>query len=606
MLGSNDMSPNAPAVGVPDQKSPASTGGPQAGRLRVFISYSRDDLDFADQLYAALTICGFDPALDRHDIPGGEAWRDRLTSMISEADTIVFVLSDVSAGSDVCGWEVDEALRFNKRLIPVICKPLGAVQPPKRLEEKNYVFFYPEPKAPGSGFGVGLARLVEALKTDFNWLRKHTHYLQHAIDWQTGGKQANRLLSGDDIAEAKAWASRRPPTAPELTDLHREFIRASEEEAASRASAQRQQLEAMAAAQAERETALRKAEAALKEAEQARRRKVRIQSVALVVVSALVLVAGGLGWRAESNRRVADDIQDKAANVFLQLKAQFNADTQARVLSVFKAGAERGNPRSMSLYGAMLQLGLGVTPDAAAAHRWFERAAIAGDARGMHNLAVTYQRGEGVAKDFAAARSWYERAAQGGEVMSMTNLGKLYYDGGPGIAVDLKAARLWLEKALAAGDGTARVHLLKVDIREAAGNQNFREADTLQRHYVEMVRKAEIERTGKAGGETAKALSGAGWYALLARDTLQALAFCDEAAALDRGIGPQLNRAHALLLLGRGDEARSIYLAHSGQSLDDDEGNRWNAVVVSDFAELKKVGLSHPLMDEIEQSLRAN
>jgi hypothetical protein len=33
-------------------------GSPDSGKLRVFISYSRDDLKFADQLDAALNACG--------------------------------------------------------------------------------------------------------------------------------------------------------------------------------------------------------------------------------------------------------------------------------------------------------------------------------------------------------------------------------------------------------------------------------------------------------------------------------------------------------------------------------------------------------------------
>jgi hypothetical protein len=53
--------------------------------------------------------------------------------------------------------------------------------------------------------------------------------------------------------------------APEPTALQLDFIRASEEEAEVRSSAQRKQLQAMAAAQAERETALDKAEEALKQ-----------------------------------------------------------------------------------------------------------------------------------------------------------------------------------------------------------------------------------------------------------------------------------------------------------------------------------------------------
>ena len=77
------------------------------------------------------------------------------------------------------------------------------------------MFFYAEPKVPGSGFGTGLANLVAALNTDFDWLREHTRYLQRAMEWDKGARPANRLLSGNDILDAKAWVARRPKGEPE-------------------------------------------------------------------------------------------------------------------------------------------------------------------------------------------------------------------------------------------------------------------------------------------------------------------------------------------------------------------------------------------------------
>jgi hypothetical protein len=55
-----------------------------AGKLNVFISYSRDDLAFADQLDEALEPCGFANTLDRQGIAGGEGWRRRLGNLIRE------------------------------------------------------------------------------------------------------------------------------------------------------------------------------------------------------------------------------------------------------------------------------------------------------------------------------------------------------------------------------------------------------------------------------------------------------------------------------------------------------------------------------------------
>src|SRR6478672_6648863 len=85
----------------PQAGQPASS---DQGKLHVFISYSRDDLKFADQLDAALNTCGFACLIDRHGISGGEDWKRRLGNLISQADTIVFVLSSSSASSEICDW----------------------------------------------------------------------------------------------------------------------------------------------------------------------------------------------------------------------------------------------------------------------------------------------------------------------------------------------------------------------------------------------------------------------------------------------------------------------------------------------------------------------
>jgi len=116
-------------------------------KLNVFISYSRDDLDFSDQLDKALGLYGFATTIDRHGISVGEDWKSRLGNLIRDSDTVAFVLSPSSAASEICSWEVEEAIRLGKRIIPVLCRPLEDVNPQQELADLNYVFFYPEPKS---------------------------------------------------------------------------------------------------------------------------------------------------------------------------------------------------------------------------------------------------------------------------------------------------------------------------------------------------------------------------------------------------------------------------------------------------------------------------
>jgi tetratricopeptide (TPR) repeat protein len=95
-------------------------------------------------------------------------------------------------------------------------------------------------------------------------------------------------------------------------------------------------------------------------------------------------------------------------------------------------------------------------------------------------------------------------------------------------------------------------------------------------------------------------IGGMAYRFVLARDFTSALDAADEASKLaPEELGIEVNRAHALMLVGRADEAGTVYLRHRG-TMNVNGDNSWEAVVLADFAEMRAAGLTHPLMDEIE------
>lgn len=62
---------------------------------RIFISYSRKDMQFADKLDEALKGRGFETLIDREEIYAFEDWWKRIEELIARADTVVFVLSPI-------------------------------------------------------------------------------------------------------------------------------------------------------------------------------------------------------------------------------------------------------------------------------------------------------------------------------------------------------------------------------------------------------------------------------------------------------------------------------------------------------------------------------
>jgi len=208
------------------------------GKLSVFISYSRKDHAFANELLTGLEIAGFEPFLDTHDILPGEPWEDRLGRLIAAADTVVFVISPNSLASAHCDWEINRTEQLGKRLLPIVWQSVDEKKVPARLKRLNYVYF---DKA--HSFAPSLAALAQALRTDLGWVREHTRLLARAQEWETAGKPENRLLSGNDIVSAKAWLAKLGAAQHlQPTELHRDFIQASEQAEVLRLSAERQRV----------------------------------------------------------------------------------------------------------------------------------------------------------------------------------------------------------------------------------------------------------------------------------------------------------------------------------------------------------------------------
>lgn len=270
----------------------------EARSLKVFISYSRADNAFADQLVLALKDKGFQPMLDRHDMSGGEKWRERLGKLILEADAVTFVLTATSAASEICTWEVAEAERLGKLVLPVTPAPVEGFTPPAALDALNRIPFYADAKIPNSGFYSGLIALSEALKQDPEWLRLQTRYSEAAFLWDANPAD-DLLLRGSALDEAQGWLDRKAGKAP--LEVITRFI------AASHDAEQKRALEAQAQV-AEREEAVKLAEAAVAERQEAILAKTktdrlfRVLAISSVAVGLTLVVAAIAGmWFAVRN-----------------------------------------------------------------------------------------------------------------------------------------------------------------------------------------------------------------------------------------------------------------------------------------------------------------
>ena len=141
---------------------------------------------------------------------------------------------------------------------------------------------------------------------------------------------------------------------------------------------------------------------------------------------------------------------------------------------------------------------------------------------------------------------------------------------------------------------------LQLNAANEAGR--YAEALALKAQIAARVETEEAKSAGKPGKNTADVLAELAGQALLAGEPDKALAACERSLALQPGdLTAEINRAHALMYLNRGAEARAVYEAHKADLLPDNKA--WRQLVAEDFAELRKAGREHPLMAEIEAAL---
>jgi len=187
----------------------------------VFVSYSRSDSELVNLLVDRLRERGKDVWVDVEGIRDAEVFPAALRRAVEGSDGFVFVISPDSVASPFCEQEVDHAVELNKRIVPLAFRSVPDEQIPEGIRVRNWI-----PVGDGD-FETGLERLVQALDTDLEWDRQHTHWLLKAIEWDESGRDRSFLLRGSELASAEAWLTSSADKDPGPTALQQEYFYAS-------------------------------------------------------------------------------------------------------------------------------------------------------------------------------------------------------------------------------------------------------------------------------------------------------------------------------------------------------------------------------------------
>jgi hypothetical protein len=167
--------------------------------------------------------------IDRTDIYAFEEWWKRIEALITEADTVVFVLSPDAVASEMALREVSFAASLNKRFAPILCRRVDDKDVPEALAKLNFVFFDDDKR-----FDASADQLAQALQTDIGWIRQHTDFGEQARRWALAKGPRGLLLRSPVLEEAERWIAARPINAPAPTEEMQAFIMQSRQGASRR------------------------------------------------------------------------------------------------------------------------------------------------------------------------------------------------------------------------------------------------------------------------------------------------------------------------------------------------------------------------------------
>jgi hypothetical protein len=120
----------------------------------IFMSYSRRELGFVDDLVTQLEGQGHNVWLDYRALIPGSPWNVQIDKGLTEADTVLLVVSKAALASEYVALEWRHFLEMKQRVILLIFE---AVDLPKELEQYEWVDFR-------SNYKAGLTELFSQLK----------------------------------------------------------------------------------------------------------------------------------------------------------------------------------------------------------------------------------------------------------------------------------------------------------------------------------------------------------------------------------------------------------------------------------------------------------
>lgn len=177
---------------------------------KVFISYVRKESEKdAFEIARALEENGVKCFIDQQELPGkaGHDYKELLSDAILDCDTVLSLATPTYSEkarqpveAEDIAWEIDLAVKYGKRIIPVIVKQMRKRDLPLEIKRNQAI--------PANGVFNSqrdVQTLSDAINFDLGWWRKNSKFKARAAEWTELGKPKSHLLSKRDEKEGQDW-----------------------------------------------------------------------------------------------------------------------------------------------------------------------------------------------------------------------------------------------------------------------------------------------------------------------------------------------------------------------------------------------------------------
>ena len=166
----------------------------------IFICYGVEDKVIRNSVIKSLSHHAKTTWMHDRDIQKGGNYECSIEQGIESADNFFYFISPHSVKSDYCHKELNHALKYNKRIVPLLIAETLETDIPKSVRYLQYVDF--TDNAGGAEYN---SDIDDILQHELEYYKQHKVLLVRALKWETENYKSSFLLRGYNLDNAKTW-----------------------------------------------------------------------------------------------------------------------------------------------------------------------------------------------------------------------------------------------------------------------------------------------------------------------------------------------------------------------------------------------------------------